>query len=207
MTSTRIGTKSDALLDRAMAYGHAYARFDFRGHGDSDGDVATLTMTNLIADAMAVVEHMGRCVLVGSSMGGLAAAWCAAHGPEAVAALVLLSPAFGYLPEMARQAAAGYELRRSDEQPIELGPEVLRDAQRYGEDALPGLLPMPVLLVHGSHDHTVPLERSEAFCRAIDHADKELWSIEGGSHSLNEDIEAILDRVVVFLSERELLSP
>ena len=204
MTSTRASTKSDAILEWARRRGLGYARFDFRGHGESDGDLRSVTMTDLIADTAAVVRRVGPSVLIGSSMGGLAATWCTALHPSDVIALVLLSPALGYLPEMAQQAES-FELRPSDQSAITIDEQVLRDAEQYDEDALPDRIAVPVLVVHGSQDQTVPARRSDAFCRAVPHRDKEFWLIDGGSHSLGEDVVAIIARIETFLAERGLV--
>jgi len=166
MTSTRAGTKSDAILEWARRRGLRCARFDFRGHGESDGDLRSITMTDLIADTAAVVRHVGPSVLIGSSMGGLAGAWCTALHPADVIALVLLSPALGYLPEMARQAES-YELRRSDQSVITIEERVLRDAEQYDEDALPGRINVPVLVVHGEADRIVPIAFGERLVAAL----------------------------------------
>ena len=210
MKSTRNGTKSDEILARARRRGQGFARVDFRGHGDSGGNIDSITISGLIADIAAVVSHVGPCVLIGSSMGALAAAWFAATDYRAagsagdVAALVLLSPALGYLPEMTRKTDS-YELRRSDETLMTLQEKTLRDAKKYDESMLPRAIHVPLLVIHGGADRTVPRARSEGFCRDVPHRDKEFWLIEGGSHSLNEDVGMVLDRVESFLDERGLL--
>ena len=203
MSSTRVGIKSDALLARARSRGQAYARFDFRGHGDSSGRVETLTISDVIEDTAAVLARMGRSILVGSSLGGLAAAWTATRLPGEVAAVVLLSPALGFLPKMASHCEE-FELHRSDETPISLGEGVLQDARQYDEATLPGLLDVPVLAIHGSADLTVPWQEGAQFCEQIPHTSKEFWVLEGGSHSLSEDIEEILDRVETFVDAQAL---
>ena len=207
MTSTRHGTKSDAVLDLARDRGLGFARIDFRGHGESDGEFGRVTMTDLVDDVQSVVEHMGPSVLVGSSMGGLAAAWCTARKLENIAALVLLSPALGFLPAMARQAkeAEQFELVRSDDTPVSIKAEVLADARRFDEATLPGRIQVPLLVVHGSDDKTVPAKLSDAFCHEVPHADKEFWLIEGGSHSLHEEAADIVARIATFLSGRGLI--
>ena len=104
MSSTRSSEKSDALYERARSRGRAFARFDFRGHGDSSGSMTDLTLTELIEDTTTVLDHMGPSLLVGSSLGGLVAAWTAAKNPDLVTGLTMLSPALGFLPEMASRA-------------------------------------------------------------------------------------------------------
>jgi pimeloyl-ACP methyl ester carboxylesterase len=204
LTSTRVGTKSEALLERARRRGLGFARFDFRGHGESDGDLRRLRFTQLVEDTRAVIEAVGPCVLVGSSMGALAAAWTTARHPAGIGALVLLSPALGFLARMA-QANGQYQLRRDDGQIITFAAEVLRDAALYDEGRLPAQLALPVFMTHGSEDQTVPCASTLALCEAIPHADKELWVVQGGSHSLDEVTDATFDRVELFLEQRGLI--
>lgn len=204
MSSTRIGAKSESLLTRSRARGMSFTCFDFRAHGESDGKLESLTFSKLVEDATAVCQEVGPAILVGSSMGALAAAWAAARQPDNVLALVLLSPALGFLENMA-QASGTFKLHPSDEQAVEFSDEAVRDARHFDETALPDLLPMPIYVVHGSHDTTVPPHLSRALCEAIPHADKELWIIEQGSHSLNEVLEPTLDRVEAFLDQRGLI--
>lgn len=203
MSSTREGTKSNSLLALARSRGQAYARFDFRGHGESSGHVNTTTVSNLIEDTAAVLTRVGRSTLIGSSLGGLAAAWTAARHPEAVAAVVLLSPALGFLPRMAEHTEE-FELHRRDKTPITLQGGVLADARQYDEAELPRLLDVPVLLIHGSEDLTVPWREGARFCDQIRHTNKELWVIEGGSHSLTEDVGEVWDRVEAFVDAQAL---
>ena len=195
LSSVRAGEKSDALLRRAAARGRAFARFDFRGHGTSSGEIGRITLTDLIADTETVLRHVGRSVLVGSSLGGLVGALTAARRPDLVAALVLLAPAFGFLPRLAahERTGEGLILVTSEWSEIRLHPGVLEDARLYDEEQLPAQLPMPVLVAHGEHDEVVPAAASQQFFAHVPHARKELWIVPGGDHRLNREIDAILD--------------
>ncbi len=53
----RFGEKGDSLLRHAQATGRAFARYDARGHGDSTGTLGRVTVGELIADAVAVLER------------------------------------------------------------------------------------------------------------------------------------------------------
>src|SRR5262249_52318472 len=96
--SRRDGEKSEALADACARRGWTFAAFDFRGRGASDGASRELTATRLFEDLTAIHGFLAahdppRLGLVGSSMGGFAAAWFAVRHPEAVAGCVLLAPA------------------------------------------------------------------------------------------------------------------
>jgi pimeloyl-ACP methyl ester carboxylesterase len=69
---------------------------DLRGHGRSDApDRADFSVEALATDVEAVLDALalGRCVLVGHSLGGAVAAAAASRRPHQIAGLLLLDPA------------------------------------------------------------------------------------------------------------------
>jgi pimeloyl-ACP methyl ester carboxylesterase len=56
-TSDMNGTKALALDRHCRARGRAYTRFDYRGHGASDGRFAAGTIGSWLADALAVARR------------------------------------------------------------------------------------------------------------------------------------------------------
>lgn len=68
---------------RLSEAGYITLRFDFRGHGESDGDFEDLTISNLISDTLAAIDFIAnqkgvnpeRIGLLGQSLGGLTAAY------------------------------------------------------------------------------------------------------------------------------------
>jgi pimeloyl-ACP methyl ester carboxylesterase len=135
-----------------------------------------LRVSSMIDAARAAIGgERDRAVLIGSSLGGLTAAYTALLDPR-VCALVLLAPAFG-LPArwatrlgddgVARWRAQGWMPMPEDpDGPPRLHHEFLRDAleleRRYG--AAPDVS-VPTLVIHGTRDDVVPVEGSRAFCR------------------------------------------
>ena len=77
----------------------ASVRFDFNGHGESDGKFENMTVCNEIADAQAILEyvrtdpHVRNIFLVGHSQGGVVASMLAGLYPDIVKKVVLLAPA------------------------------------------------------------------------------------------------------------------
>src|SRR5204862_1734586 len=92
--SVRGGEKAAAVRAECGRRGWAFAAFDFRGHGQSGGAMHELRASGLLEDLAVVRDFLmsrghARLGLVGSSMGGLAAAWFAREHPEAVVGCVL----------------------------------------------------------------------------------------------------------------------
>jgi pimeloyl-ACP methyl ester carboxylesterase len=66
------GTKAQALADWAAQAGRACVRFDYSGHGESEGAFADGTIGRWLAESLAVFDAFcrGPQILIGSSMGG-----------------------------------------------------------------------------------------------------------------------------------------
>ncbi len=159
--------------------------------------MADLTLTELIEDTTAVLHRMGPSLLVGSSLGGLVAAWAAAHNHDLVLGLTMLSPALGFLSEIKRSRQLGKPVKLQDSEGSEMvfSERGLEDAVSYDECALPERLPMPVLIVHGELDDSVPYQLSQRFFDALPHPRKDFWLVPGGDHGLDLPIHEIYDRM------------
>nr|WP_318766554.1 alpha/beta fold hydrolase [Lactiplantibacillus carotarum] len=101
-TSDR-GTMPDQLLyqlsAKLVANQVATLRFDFNGHGESDGRFQDMTVPNEIADAEAVLTYarqlpgVKKLYLLGHSQGGVVASMLAGLYPEFITKLILMAPA------------------------------------------------------------------------------------------------------------------
>ena len=194
--SHRGGEKSAAVRAECERRGWAFAAFDFRSHGDTGGPLHDLSPHTLLADlhtAAGFLRDRGhaRLGLVGSSMGGFAAAWFAAQHP--VVGCVLVAPAFGFLrrrwesltpAEQHDWQATG---RRRISGPYvagELGYDLVADRDRFTEAALAAGWHTPALIVHGLLDDAVPAADSLAFLHAAADPRVELRLFKDGDHRL-----------------------
>lgn len=186
--SQRWGEKSSALARYAHAHGRPFSAFDFHGHGDSDGNLPDITLTNLIGDGEAALRHVGKSILVGTSMGGLVAAWVAARNKGLVGGLVLLAPALGFI-----QTLKQTDLHQSSHfgSSGALRPNIIDDAIQWDESKLPESIEASVLLVHGTLDDRIPVRESEDFFAKIPHDRKKLWVVDGGDHQLHSCIDEV----------------
>lgn len=145
LKSTRSGRKSDLLVEKMGGFA-SVARFDFRGHGDSEGTLENdLAASGLLSDCCGVLDEADgragadfdkRHVLVGSSMGGFVALWTAALYPERVAGIVLLAPAVAmkeFLAQNLNPDDGGIEIPSAwvPEGAIHMGPQFLKDFEIF----------------------------------------------------------------------------
>lgn len=193
--SIRTGEKSESLREHALARGHAFMRFDLRGHGDSTGRLGKVPVSELITDTIKVLEHHGPAILVGSSLGGLVGAHVAAERPDLVHQLALLAPAFGLMPRLSQRVDEEGCLMTGEGEKFYVLPEVLRDAEALDERSLPQRIQAPTLIVHGTADDVIPQVVSEMFFGALDAEQKQLWIVPDGDHRLNQVATEIWQRI------------
>ena len=96
-------TKATALDSEAERRGLGYLRFDYSGHGRSEGRLEDGNISRWLEETLALVkaESEGPQILVGSSMGGwlallAARALNAAVETERVKGLILIAPAVDF---------------------------------------------------------------------------------------------------------------
>ena len=114
-----------------FAGSHRVVAVDLRGHGASDKPAQDYTVTGFADDLLWVAEQLGlaNVVIVGHSLGGLAALEAAAQRPDAVAAAVLVDPAPVIQPDgLAELAAPFIEALR--------GPDYQQAARQHVEEVL-----------------------------------------------------------------------
>jgi esterase len=86
-------------------------RLDLRGHGRSDRAPGAYIAERYVADAIAVLERIGRpCVMVGHSLGGAIAAALAQRRPDLLAGVVLEDPPLGSIAPAAPPLPEGNSL-------------------------------------------------------------------------------------------------
>jgi len=204
------GSKAQALSDWAAERGRAFLRFDYFGHGASDGAFAEGTVSRWREDALAMIDRLtqGPLVLVGSSMGGWIACLAALARPERVAGLVLIAPAADFTsalvePQLsvdARRdlAETGVWLRPSDYgDPQPVSRALLDDGARW--TILPGPVPIevPVRILQGKEDPDVPWTLALALSQALSGTDQVFSLIADGDHRLSRprDLARIIGAV------------
>lgn len=196
--------------------GIASIRFDFDGHGKSQGRMQDMTIEKEIADATAIwtyvsslpyVENIG---LLGHSQGGVVASMTAGQlaatdiTPDGV---VLIAP--GSVIKEACQAGKFFNARFDPTDPPEfircwgimkLGREYLLTTQQLDIYGTAAAYQGPVLLLHGSRDGTVPMWCSEKFIGAYgDHAT--LQVVEGENHTITRHRKEVVASTVAFFKK------
>jgi pimeloyl-ACP methyl ester carboxylesterase/DNA-binding winged helix-turn-helix (wHTH) protein len=187
---------------------HFFVRYDGRGFGLSDRDVADFSLEARVSDLAAVVDAVGLdrfAVLAASGGGPQAIAYTARH-PDRVTRLVLAGTVASYhwmqgeerdsyaqvldrrfLGEMIRRAGNGRSYARFLRSGLEI--DVRHDAQRIS---------VPTLVIHGRDDIAVPLEAGRELAALIPGARFEV--VEGGHMASSASTASVRRRALEFLA-------
>ncbi|NMF82008.1 YqiA/YcfP family alpha/beta fold hydrolase [Nodosilinea sp. P-1105] len=141
----------------------------------NQGDFSTLTLSRQIQQVSELVQaNPEPTVLIGSSLGGLTAAWVAQQ-PQVqsyLTQLVLLAPAFQFLDQwLARLGPHQLDTWQTEgtmlvyhyayQQSLPLHYSFITDAQGYDDQALTAEI--PTLILHGINDQVIAIEASRAY--------------------------------------------
>ncbi len=156
-----------AWSDALTAAGLATLRFDFNGHGESDGAFRDMTPYNEIEDAAAFLRYalalpdVTEVYLLGHSQGGVIAGMLAGYYHDVVKKLVLLAPAASLKTDALEGTCMGvkYDPRRIPEV-VQIGPNPVgglfyRMAQTLPIYEVTGQFAGPALAFIGGQDKVV----------------------------------------------------
>jgi pimeloyl-ACP methyl ester carboxylesterase len=214
------GAKAEALAAWAEGEARACVRFDYSGHGESEGAFIDGTIGRWLAESLAVFDAccQGQQIVVGSSMGG----WLAlllvqalrrrGGGPASVAGLVLIAPAVDFTEELMWKRftpAIKHELEENGvwARPSEYSPEpylVTRQLIEEGRNhlLLGGMIETgcPVRILQGVEDPDVPWQHAQELVARLACDDVVLTLVKDGDHRLSrpEDIERLIRAVAEF---------
>ena len=210
--SDMMGTKAEVLSEWAVREGRGYVRFDYSGHGESEGRFENGTIGAWRTDALAVIDTLttGPLILIGSSMGCWLACLVALARVERVVGLVLIAPAADFTsalmeaempPEAKREMAdTGVWLRPSDHgEPYPITRALIEEGRRWS--ILPGPVPIdrPVRILQGGDDPDVPWRHALALHETLASTDKVFTLIHDGDHRLSRPAD--LHRLILAVSE------
>ena len=198
------GSKALALDAWCRREGRAFVRFDYQGHGRSDGPFADGTIGLWSRDALAVLDSLttGPQILVGSSMGGWIALKLARARPNRVRGLVGVAAAPDFTArlwnELAEPQRRMIETHGFIDMPCAYGDAPYRLTKALFEDgwreriaAAPLPLDIPVRLIQGTGDPDVPWPDALALAGRLKEgkgpkvADVEIILVPGGDHRLS----------------------
>ncbi len=183
------------LADSLAAHGIASVRFDFNGHGESEGDFKKMSLDNELEDARRIMAFtkklpfVGKIGLIGHSQGGAIAMLLSAElGKKSVKALGLLAPA-STIHDILSQGVlfdATFDPLNVPEElsffggKVTVGKDYILSAQRCKLIEKASTYKGNVLVIHGTGDRMISYTYSENLPFFYKHCKVSL--IERGDH-------------------------
>ena len=209
--SDMLSTKAGRLDDWARASGRAFLRFDYSGHGESDGRFEDGTIGQWLAESLALIRGQteGPQILVGSSMGGwialLVARELARIGEaDRLAGLVLIAPAVDFT-EALMWARMSEDIKREIMEtgrwlrPSQYSPEPYAITRALIEEGrahlmLDGMIRAfaPVHILQGMQDPDVPWKHAMELVQRLAHDPVSVTLAREGDHRLSRDEDIAL---------------
>jgi pimeloyl-ACP methyl ester carboxylesterase len=199
--SDMTGTKALFLEDYCRRRGQAFVRFDYFGHGASSGDFAQGTIGRWREDAIAVIDSLteGPQILIGSSMGGWIMLLAALARPQRIAALVGIAGAPDFTEELLGPRLTPAQRAEIMERGAVILPSafdpagylytraLIEDGRRHLLLGAPIALDVPVRLLHGLADASVPWQLSLRLAERLTSRDVALSLVKDGDHRLSTE--------------------
>jgi dipeptidyl aminopeptidase/acylaminoacyl peptidase len=196
---TQDSSRSVGIANKLCKNGIGSIRFDFRGHGKSDGEIERASVKTQLEDVQAVGQYLqndkrveeSRLAVVGASIGGSTALLALSRLP-AFCCGVLISTRSDFRDGLKLGTYSFTDktgTRRVNRVMLRVGRSInfFKEAKKVD---------VPVLLMHGTDDASVPFRQSQHLSRV---AGFKLKPIDGGDHVLKARTEEVVGEAVRFL--------
>lgn len=195
--SSMDGLKALYLESECQRQGWQFTRFDYRGHGVSDGEFSACTLTQWYEDALAILDHIcvGPQLVIGSSMGGWIATLLAVARPESVVALMTIAAAPDFTeeliwrllePDVQRRLLEGGVWQMPNHydngEPYAVRMSLIESGRAHQVLDKPVKVSCPVRLLHGSGDVEVPYSLSARLLDNLRSVDARLILVKDADH-------------------------
>lgn len=204
------GTKALHLENYCKLKNQSFMRFDYSGHGVSEGQFENGTISIWAQDAQDMLDMVinGPVVLVGSSMGGWISLLLALRNRDRVSGVIGIAAAPDFTTWMRSKLTNAQSLEMDNkgyiaipndysDEPYIITKALLDDGDRnlllHGSIDLD----IPVHLIQGKQDADVPWEVAEQIQSCISTQSTEVIFVNDGDHRLSrpEDLEVIENNV------------
>ena len=213
--SDKEGSKALFIESWAKNHGQAFLRFDYSGHGSSDGLFLETNISDWTHDAITILDNLteGPQILVGSSLGGWIMLNVAMERPTRVAALVGIAAAPDFTEDLIWQPLdeSSRSTFKADGQitmenpyaddPVIYPYHLIEDGRRHLRLRGPLSITQPVRLLHGINDIEVPWQTAVTLTNCLQSNDVLLHLDKAATHRFSEpaqlqNIQAMLEQLI-----------
>jgi pimeloyl-ACP methyl ester carboxylesterase len=214
--SDMTGSKATFLQGVCAELGLGFVRFDYSGHGASEGIFEDCTIGTWKADALKVIDELtsGELILIGSSMGAWLMLLTALERQSRIKALIGIASAPDFTErliwakltprqqqEMQTKGKILIPNCYDNQEPYPITKQLIEEARKHLLLKAPIPLTAPVRLLHGMMDEDVPFGTSYNLAQTLASTDIELHMIQNGDHRLSNpsDLELLKKTLIAII--------
>lgn len=211
-TSNKDRTRHIQLADKLQKAGITAFRIDFGGSGESDDRGVTIKAE--IDDLLSAVKLLKKngyktIGILGESLGGIVAlkSYC-----SDVQAMVLWAPVTKARKGDSRMDEnqlknlkdKGYYIIKKDNREFRIPLEYLKERENINRNKVLSRVKIPVMIVHGIADDTIPIEDSEEAIKILPKGSKleVIDNQEHGDHKMDESMDIIIPKTVSWFEDK-----
>lgn len=203
LMSDRMGTKAMHVENYAKEHGLGSVRFDYLGHGNSDGKFVEFGIEDWLENCLSVIDNLAinPVILVGSSLGGWLALLTTLRRPKKIHSLITLAAAPDFTEELLwndfsdnikEQINNGeiYNLPSEEcDGTYPISKKLIDSGRKYLllNSTKPLAIKIPTFLIHGQLDKDVPFETSARVFAKITGDHKKLILRKNSDHRLSSE--------------------
>ena len=223
--SSQQGQKALALHAFCQQEQIPFVRFDYSGHGESEGLFTHGSIDTWLKDTIAVIDQFNKpdsLIIVGSSMGAWLSVLATLSRPKRIAGLITIAAAPDFTERLMRQRFSTDQIEKinkegyidlpsdyDDGSPYRITRALLTDSRQHcvlGSSI--DINDRPVRMLHGCEDRDVPHALSIELMGKFNSRDVELILIKDGDHRLSDPthlrlLERTLKQLFLTLQKRQ----
>ena len=212
--STKESGKVKPLAEKLTSKNISLFAFDFSGRGESDGKFEDTTITQYIDDLKYAIGHISKLTdklgIIGNSLGGLVSLQETAKNKR-IKVLALLSPVSyfptkkknGFTPNNIKEwKKKRYTFTKSERfGKMKINYSYYKDGLKYGNYSVYEDIKIPVLIIHGTNDESVPISYSEKLIKHI--KNHKFIALKRADHNYTKkkDFDKVIDETSKFIKE------
>lgn len=207
------------IADHLIEKGVAVVKFDFDGHGESDGDFSDMTVYSEILDAGKIIDYVRgldfvtEIYIVGHSQGALVGGMMAGYYREYIQKLVMLAPAATIKDDALKGSCFGitYDtyyvpehitMTNDEQETFDLGHLYFRIARTLPVYETTAMFKGKTLIIHGTADEAVGVIGAKRYADYMEQVTLKI--IEGETHGLDTfSLDTVIHDTITFLTGQQ----
>lgn len=187
-----------SIANHILPFGYAVLRFDFHGHGESEGRFEDQTITQQIQDVEAAIDFLeelpiidkDRLAVIGTDLGGDIAIFIAAQDQRVHC--LIIQGARSHLEHHLHSHLAEHEVKELEVKGFHnhcwynLRKDYLASIRRHDVLETLKMVNIPILIVHGNDDLRVPIRESRQLFLGANEP-KVLEEVDGADHWFRQE--------------------